>query len=166
MVSIINFNGREIKERIHYSIRKCNKVGKILSRQGKVPKYSFISFMFTMLKNRNCLLKLYNVIPNSFRYIIFHLKLRLNVSFKVYRAILQRHYINVNIGYKNVLHKYSFERLWTQTEYKKIWKLLCMIVTRYQNKTLYNRVFLVQILWVLSMFSRSHRTHPKLNNDN
>ena len=41
-----------------------------------------------------------------------------------------------------------------------------MIVTHYQNKTLYNKVFFGINVLVMSMFPRIQRTNPKLNNDN
>ena len=47
-----------------------------------------------------------------------------------------------------------------------ICKLLYMIVTRYKNKTLYNRVFFSTKFTVLMMFSCIHRAHPKSNNEN
>ena len=66
------------------------------------------------------------------------------------------------IKYMNVLYNYSFTC--TSNTYC-IRKLLYIIVIHYQNKTLYNRVFLATYFMVLLMFTMYvHRPHPKFNN--
>ena len=47
-----------------------------------------------------------------------------------------------------------------------ICKLLYIIFTHYQNKTLYNGVFFSTHFMILLIFSDIHRTHPKFNNEN
>ena len=44
--------------------------------------------------------------------------------------------------------------------------VLAMIVTHFQNKTLYNRVLFGTNFIVLFVFSRIHRTHSKFNDEN